>query len=283
MGKSHSKPEPPLDSRDDLGERDLARSTADLEGTMLAVGPLDASSASGLWETLAAWFDGLFWDIPESSESIETGTVFAPESPTGRYLVVCPPFQGSPSSAVVKPLVRMALDRGFTVIVHARGDKLQDPDSLARCVEYARSRSGGIFPVGVIGISVGGFEACKANIRGARVVSISNGYDLALAEPHVPLLVRKRFVGLSATSVSEVYGHQTCAGEIARARSPTLLVNSRNDPIVPKCCVDLGELLAARTPMVSSVTTPRGGHVGFVCKGGRRWAYEVALEFCARV
>lgn len=282
MGKSHSKPDPPRDSRDDLGKRDLARATEDLEETMLAVGPLDASSASGWWETLAAWFDGLFLDVPEPSASIETGTVFVPESPTGRYLVVCPPFQGSPSSALVKPLVRMALGRGFSVIVHDRGAEIQDPDSLARCVEYARSNSGGDSPVGVIGVSVGGFEACKAKIPGARVVSISNGYDLALAEPHVPLLVTKHVAGVSARSVSEVYGHLTCADEIARARSPTLLVNSRNDPIVPKCCVDLGELLALRTPMVSSVTTPRGGHAGFMCKGGRRWAYEVALEFCAR-
>ena len=282
MGKSHSKPKGPTDSRDDLGKSDLARATQELEETLFAVGPLDDSASSGIWESLAAWFDGLFWRVPEPSSITDTGLVFLPESPTGRYIVVCPTFQASWFSPNVKPLVSMALDRGFSVVVHARSDKLQDPDSLARCVDFARSKSSGVFPVGVIGLSVGGFEACKAKVGGARVVSISNCYDLSLADPHLPLIVKKRVAGASAASVSEVYGPLSCVDEISRARSPTLLINSLNDPIVPKCCVDLGEMLAVRTPMVSSVTTPRGGHVGFMCRGGRRWAYEVALEFCAR-
>ena len=268
MGKSHSKhPE----------EENEART--DLERALVAVGPPPAGSRFGSWDTFAAWFNGLFWRRAGLFDRVGNSDVFLPEHPGDRMLVVCPPFRAGSRSPNVKPLVRMALDRGWTVVVHARKARLEDVESLRSCVSYARARSSGT--LGVIGLSIGAFEACKAMIGGARVVSISNGYDLTLAEPQVPLLVHKHVAGVRANRVSDVFGPLTCVEEIANARSPTLLVNSRNDPFVPLCCVELGESLARNTPLVSSVTTPRGGHVGFMGRGGRWWAYELALEFCS--
>lgn len=254
--------------------------TEALERAIVSAGPAAFGSRNGAWETFQAWFDGLFWKRAALSASTPNSEVFLPDAPgTQRVLVVCPPLRAGSASPNVKPLVRMALDRGWTVVVHVRGAALEDDESLTACVEHARSRTSE--PLGVIGLSVGAFEACKAMIADARVVSISNGYDLTLAEPHIPLLVHKHVAGIRARRVSEVFGPLSCVEQISKARSPTLLVNSRNDPLVPVCCVDLGESLARNTALVSSVTTPRGGHVGFVGPEGRRWAYELALEFCA--
>ena len=258
----------------------LVRSgTQALERAIVSAGPAPFGSQNGAWETFAAWFNGVFWRRAALSASTPNAEIFLPDSPgTHRVLVVCPPLRSGSAAPNVKPLVRMALDRGWTVIVHVRGSGLEDAESLMTCVDHARSRTSA--PLGVIGLSVGAFEACKAMLADARVVSISNGYDLTLAEPQVPLLVHKHVAGVRAERVSDVFGPLSCVDEIAKARSPTLLVNSRNDPLVPACCVALGESLARNTALVSSVTTPRGGHVGFVGPGGRRWAYELALEFC---
>ena len=253
--------------------------TQALERAIVSAGPAPIGSRNGAWDTFAAWFDGIFWKRASMHASTPNAEVFLPDNPPGtpRVLVVCPPLRSGSSAPNVKPLVRMALDRGWTVVVHVRGKALEDAESLRTCVDNARIENA---PLGVIGLSVGAFEACKAMLADARVVSISNGYDLTLAEPQVPLLVHKHVAGVRANKVSDVFGPLSCVDELAKARSPTLLLNSRNDPLVPACCVALGESLARNTALVSSVTTPRGGHVGFVGPGGRRWAYELALEFC---
>ena len=303
MGKSASKPGP------ETSPEELSA----FETAMLCVGPPPNRCGlicHGVWESIAAWVNGLFSGRSKVVDTTDNSALFVPketplvpketplvpkETPlvpkeastihdkVRKLLVICPPFRGTAFSPNVKPLISMALARGWHVVVHLRGKKvLGDIDSLKKCIEYAKKRINPKF-FGVIGMSLGSYEVSKAKVVGARgVVSISNAYDLTLAEPHVPLLVHKHIAGIKAKRVSDVYGPLSCAEELTKAESPTLLINSRNDPLVPEPCVVLGEEIARKRDLVSSVTTPYGGHVGFMDKKGKRWAYELALEFISR-
>lgn len=258
MGKSQSKPKrPPTERSESAFEQKTASSRRELERAMAKLGPFPASPAAPGFPAFWDWVEGCFWTKPPVSENLGPGMgdLFVPESPNGRVLVVC----GSPGAPY---LVEMALERRWTVVAVARrGDRGGeggggDYAGLQDCIAFARTRSS-FKTVGVVGISRGAYRVCKAHLAGARVVSISNMYDYD-----------------SADSGSE---DGSCVREISRAKSPTLLINSANDPEVPKCFVELGESLARGTALVSSVTTPRGGGG----HAGRLWAFELALEFCA--
>ncbi|MCF0053901.1 alpha/beta fold hydrolase [Dyadobacter sp. LJ53] len=64
---------------------------------------------------------------------------------------------------------------------------------------------------------------------------------------------------------------------------PTMIINAKNDPIVPFSSLPLEELKAHA--QVSLVATPDGGHCGFRparLKNGVYWSEERALEFLSR-
>lgn len=196
-------------------------------------------------------------------------------------LVVSPPVGGDERSPNVRALVAAGLSAGWSVAVHSR-DKgsLFDPEALRECVEAARALAGPGALAGVVGLSAGAHEACKARLP-YPVVSVSNGYDLGEAMRRMHPLARAsvaRRIG-KMTPVASSPEDLSCVRELLDARAPTLLVNSRNDPLVPDSCVEIGEAIAAEGGHVASVTTHRGGHLGFAGRGGKRWAFEVALGF----
>ena len=183
-------------------------------------------------------------------------------------LVVSPPVGGDERSPNVRALVSAGLSAGWSVAVHSR-DKgsLFDPEALT----------------GVVGLSVGAHEACKARLP-YPVVSVSNGYDLGEAMRRMHPLARARVARRTAKRLGKARADASredlsCVLELLDARAPTLLVNSRNDPLVPVSCVEIGEAIAAEGGHVACVTTHQGGHLGFVGRDGKRWAFEVALGF----
>jgi hypothetical protein len=199
-------------------------------------------------------------------------------------LVVSPPVGGDERSPNVRALVAAGLSAGWSVAVHSR-DKgsLFDPEALRECVEAARALAGPGALTGVVGLSVGAHEACKARLP-YPVVSVSNGYDLGEAMRRMHPLARARVARRTAKPLRKALADASpedlsCVRELLDARAPTLLVNSRNDPLVPDSCVEIGEAIAAEGGLVACVTTHRGGHLGFVGRGGQRWAFEAALGF----
>ena len=65
---------------------------------------------------------------------------------------------------------------------------------------------------------------------------------------------------------------------IPEIRIPTLIVNAKNDPMLPESCYPVG--LAREHPFVYLETPEKGGHVGFSLAGQQmNWAEQRALEF----
>jgi predicted alpha/beta-fold hydrolase len=68
---------------------------------------------------------------------------------------------------------------------------------------------------------------------------------------------------------------------LGRIRTPALCINAEDDPFLPREALERAR--AAASPAVQIVTTPRGGHVGFI--GGRApwscvyWAEEVVVDW----
>lgn len=232
---------------------------------------------AGYLDTLRGILDGAPRRTPAPSYSIACGDVFVPESPSGRYMVVSPTLGGTHRSPNVKPLVREALGRGYTVVVHSRAGIAPSTASLALCVDHARAHSA--HPPCVVGLSMGAYEVCKLRLEDAVVASVSNAYDadraLARMNPISRMALRLK---LGRAGMKRLRG-ASCADEISHAMSPTLLVNSRNDPVVPESCVDMGASLSCSNPLVISSTYPRGGHVSFLGPRRRRLAFEAALDF----
>lgn len=198
-------------------------------------------------------------------------------------LVVAPPVGGDERSPNVVALVSAALSAGWRVAVHSRDkEALFDPGALRECVETARALAGPGSLTGVVGLSVGAHEACKARLP-YPLVSVSNGYDLGEALKHMHPLARayvsRRTAKYKYTERDGAPDDLSCVRELLDARAPTLLVNSRNDPLVPDRCLEIGESIAAGSWNVACVTSPRGGHLGFAGRDGKRWAFEVALGF----
>jgi predicted alpha/beta-fold hydrolase len=80
---------------------------------------------------------------------------------------------------------------------------------------------------------------------------------------------------------NDYYAKSSSLQYLGRIRVPTLCISSEDDPLVP------GSMLPKVREMASSsvtvVTTPHGGHVGFVAAAGglrfRYWAEEQAVEW----
>lgn len=83
------------------------------------------------------------------------------------------------------------------------------------------------------------------------------------------------------SSAGAYYAQSSSGPSIARIRRPTLLVSSRDDPLVP--LPPPPEALA--NPCVTMLSTEHGGHVGFVAGTlwrPRYWAEQQALHFLSR-
>lgn len=236
---------------------------------------------SGLVDTLFAIWRGRSSPLPQSSKHGRT-VMFTNGENSNRLLVVSPPLGGNEKSANVRPLIVFALSRGWNVAVHARErDVLYAEISLRECIERARSLSPEAINVCVIGMSIGAYEACKAALP-YPLVSISNGYDLSVATSHSSRMARW-YLARRVSRQKPVNGELSCVQELVNSQSPTLLINSRNDPLVPDQCLEIGDSVARRNSFVASVTAARGGHLGFIHRKGRRWAYDVAMEFLESV
>lgn len=219
---------------------------------------------SGTYETLVAIFSGTMFENRHPCSRIGNAVVY--DSGSNMTLVVAPPAFGDETSANVKPLVSMAVEDGWNVVVHARPrGALADGGSFRACAERARL----VFPgtrLCLIGLSIGAYEACKS-ASPYPLVSVSNVYD-----------VDKYLVWYARAYVAARFGSgMTCVEELRRTEAPTLVIHSLNDPMLssPDVCREI----AMENPNVARLTTPSGGHLGFVDADGRRWAYRVALEF----
>lgn len=62
-------------------------------------------------------------------------------------------------------------------------------------------------------------------------------------------------------------------------RTPTLIINALNDPLLTPECSD--PQLAMGLKWVHLETTSHGGHVGFATVGGTYWSEQRAVSFCA--
>ena len=233
----------------------------------------------GIAETLFAIRGGRSVTLPDYAKKEET--VLFRCALSDRLLVVAPPILGDERSANVRPLVFEALSRGWSVAVHRRDRKnIFDANSLRVCVENAMSMTGApASKTCIVGLSIGAYEACKARLPHP-LVSISNGYDLETAKKALNRVVWRYASRLIPSTIS---ANLSCVEELLSCSRPTLLINSRNDPIVPKQCLDIGDSVAYANPNVASVTTARGGHLGFVDDDGKRWAYEVSMDFLQSV
>jgi predicted alpha/beta-fold hydrolase len=81
----------------------------------------------------------------------------------------------------------------------------------------------------------------------------------------------------------DYYARCSSLGFLPRVAVPSLCLNSADDPFLP--AEALGRAAAAASPCVRIVTTPAGGHVGFVGRssgGLRYWAEEQVLEWLRR-
>lgn len=79
----------------------------------------------------------------------------------------------------------------------------------------------------------------------------------------------------------DYYARSSSLGFLSRIETPTLCLSAEDDPFLPASV--LPRVRAAASPSVTLVTTPRGGHVGFVSRSGvRYWAEERAADWFAR-
>lgn len=86
------------------------------------------------------------------------------------------------------------------------------------------------------------------------------------------------------SGAEDYYTRSDVRRHLARIRVPVLLVQSRDDPFLPRGAVP--EAMAASNPHLATAFTDRGGHLGFV-EGAfpwrpRFWAEGEAAEFLAR-
>ena len=76
----------------------------------------------------------------------------------------------------------------------------------------------------------------------------------------------------------DYYARSSSLGFLSRIETPTLCLSAEDDPFLPASV--LPRVRAAASSAVTLVTTPRGGHVGFVSSAGvRYWAEELAVDF----
>jgi predicted alpha/beta-fold hydrolase len=106
------------------------------------------------------------------------------------------------------------------------------------------------------------------------------------ADPDQPFVntVREfdsRFVlpEIGFSSLEEYYAAASSVHELHRIRIPTLLVASKDDPIVP---ISMFETIRRRPPNLQFAISDCGGHIGYFYRRGRQWRFwaaDVALDF----
>ena len=80
----------------------------------------------------------------------------------------------------------------------------------------------------------------------------------------------------------DYYGRSSSIHFLGRIETPTLCLSAEDDPFLPFSA--LSRARQAASPAVSFVTTPRGGHIGFVSGAGARyWAEERTLDWLGSV
>jgi len=79
----------------------------------------------------------------------------------------------------------------------------------------------------------------------------------------------------------DYYARSSSLNFLSRIETSTLCLSAEDDPFLPSSV--LPRVRAAASPAVTLVTTPRGGHVGFVSSSGvRYWAEDLALKWFER-
>jgi predicted alpha/beta-fold hydrolase len=81
-------------------------------------------------------------------------------------------------------------------------------------------------------------------------------------------------------SVSDYYERACCRAWISRIRTPTLVINADDDPLVPVASVPRARL--DENPWVDLIITRGGGHTGFIAGSIERprfWAEHQALRW----
>lgn len=76
---------------------------------------------------------------------------------------------------------------------------------------------------------------------------------------------------------SDYYRLGSSVHKLTSIRTPTLILNSADDPIVTKDCIPYAE--AKRNPYTYLVTTDIGGHLGWFLPGGHRWFANVIADY----
>jgi predicted alpha/beta-fold hydrolase len=78
------------------------------------------------------------------------------------------------------------------------------------------------------------------------------------------------------------YATQSSAGYLERIRIPTLLVQAKDDPLIPFAVFDHPAF--ATNPLLTLVAPDHGGHVGFIARGETRfWVDRVIVEWMEHV
>ena len=80
-------------------------------------------------------------------------------------------------------------------------------------------------------------------------------------------------------TVADFYYAASCLSKVQHIKKPTLVVHSRDDPIIPIDCLPMSECLANKNIILGIV--PRGGHVCYFTglDGQKRWYPLVSGEY----
>ena len=77
---------------------------------------------------------------------------------------------------------------------------------------------------------------------------------------------------------ADYYRQCSAAAFVGRIRTPTLIIQAKDDPFIPFEAFDVADLDA--NPSVALASPPHGGHVAFLARGsGRFWAHRQAMRF----
>jgi hypothetical protein len=76
---------------------------------------------------------------------------------------------------------------------------------------------------------------------------------------------------------SDYYARSSSIHFLPKITTPTLCISAEDDPFLPREALDRAR--AAASPSIHFVTTPHGGHVGFVGESMTYWAEELAVDW----
>ncbi|HEY3123843.1 MAG TPA: alpha/beta fold hydrolase [Thermoanaerobaculia bacterium] len=86
------------------------------------------------------------------------------------------------------------------------------------------------------------------------------------------------------TGADDYYARSSSLEFLNRIRTPTLCLSAEDDPFLPAGVLPIARARAAASGAVTFMTTPRGGHIGFVAGGGARyWAEELSIGWLEQI